>query len=78
MMSDFLYIFSFSISIICIFRCFYDIILSRNKFKNLKISISVKYDDESISEAWQMEKIIKHIGEKYLLNADVTYENIST
>lgn len=71
-MNDFFYIFAISISIICILRCFYDIILMRNKFKNCNVKIYIKYKDEN--EAFVLKQTLKHVSHKYLIDADVIFE----
>lgn len=77
-MSDFFNIFTITFSIICILRCFYDTILARNKFKNCRVKIVVEYDEKNIGELEILGHTIKHIKEKYLIDADILYQNIDT
>ncbi len=75
-MSDFFNIFAITFSIVCILRCFCGTILARNKFDNCKVKIVVEYKDPA--EAEILAYTINHIKDKYLIDADILYQNIDT
>lgn len=77
MIGDFLIFLAISVLIICIISWFCDMMYSRNKFSNCDIEIHIKYDDNTVYEAQIVDQTLKHIKDKYLIDAKIIYENMA-